>query len=349
MSIIISLFLPMIIYLLPACDKNSGNNNNNNSDTLNVHGYGILKRLPGIWNGPVTSSTPLGSYPEWIVDFIPIGKSYISGKAELDRENDIFMSFFIAKYNNKLQMALRNGGGFSGLRRVSYMLIDSVSETATQSFYRFSDMKAGRQRVYTDVIFKADSMTIVTYTSKYNTVSPAVMHMRWHAVLVDTTSVAESLNEFQFPQKKMTMDFSETFTNLSETVIYNINDDPFPEYNINTVGSYTVNVSFAQNISFNPVRKVFLICTTQPLFNGFVFNVANMKFRSRYVTIAAGNTDFSFHQMHGGNYYLYALYDADDNKSYSSGDYISSDLNHPFSVQGSRINYDTIVIDFKIP
>ena len=40
--------------------------------STSVSGYNILSRLPGIWNGPVTSSTPLGSYPEWIVDFRPV-------------------------------------------------------------------------------------------------------------------------------------------------------------------------------------------------------------------------------------------------------------------------------------
>lgn len=69
-------------------------------NSSNVKGYSILEKLPGIWNGPVTSPTPLGSYPEWIVDFRPISPSQVSAKNELDSVNDIFMSFFIVKHNN---------------------------------------------------------------------------------------------------------------------------------------------------------------------------------------------------------------------------------------------------------
>ena len=104
----------------------------------NTYGYGILGRLKGIWNGPVTSTTPLGGYPEWIVDFRPISASQISARNELDTLNNIFMSFFIVKYNNQYTMAFRNGGEFSGSQRVSYFLADSVSETANSAFYRFA-------------------------------------------------------------------------------------------------------------------------------------------------------------------------------------------------------------------
>src|SRR5688572_3216957 len=64
-------------------------------DTTTIQGYSILDKLPGIWHGPVTSATALGSYQEWIVDFRPISASQISAKNELDSLNDIFMSFFI--------------------------------------------------------------------------------------------------------------------------------------------------------------------------------------------------------------------------------------------------------------
>ena len=45
-----------------------------------VMGYSILAKLPGIWNGPVTSPTPLGSFAEWIVDFRPIAPAQVSEK-----------------------------------------------------------------------------------------------------------------------------------------------------------------------------------------------------------------------------------------------------------------------------
>lgn len=124
------------------------------SGSSNVVGFGILEKLPGIWNGPVFSPTPLGSYPEWIVDFRPISPSQISAKNELDSLNDIFMSFFVVKHDCEYKVAFRNGGGFGGAVRNSYMVIDSLNEGASESFYRFVDPAAGKNRVYTDVTFK---------------------------------------------------------------------------------------------------------------------------------------------------------------------------------------------------
>ncbi|MDF2453242.1 MAG: hypothetical protein K0S26_2746, partial [Bacteroidota bacterium] len=106
----------------------------------NTLGYGVLNKVKGIWNGPVSSTTGLGSYPEWIVDFRPNAENQISAKNELDSLNDIFMSFFIVKYNNEYKVAFRNGGSFVGMKRSSYFLADSVSETASQSYYRFSEV-----------------------------------------------------------------------------------------------------------------------------------------------------------------------------------------------------------------
>src|SRR4051812_44218533 len=77
-------------------------------DVNNTLGFGLLKKIKGIWNGPVTSTTPLGGYPEWIVDFRPISENQISAKNELDTLNDIHMSFFIALYNNQYKVAFRN-------------------------------------------------------------------------------------------------------------------------------------------------------------------------------------------------------------------------------------------------
>lgn len=63
----------------------------------NTLGFGVLNKIKGIWNGPVSSTTPLGGYPEWIVDFRPITENQIAAKNELDTLNDIFMSFFCSQ------------------------------------------------------------------------------------------------------------------------------------------------------------------------------------------------------------------------------------------------------------
>src|SRR5438105_508835 len=83
-----------------------------------------LNDLSGIWDGPVTSTTGLGSYPEWIVDFRPVSGAQVSAKNELDSVNDILMSFFIVQHAGAFKMAFRNGGGFAGSKRIAYAMID---------------------------------------------------------------------------------------------------------------------------------------------------------------------------------------------------------------------------------
>ncbi len=123
----------MLLVVFAACDKNKPNKIDGGldpiADSTQVKGYDILNDFAGIWNGAVSSTTPLGGYPEWIVDFRPVSVAQLSGKAELDTVNDIFMGFFIAEYDGAYVMAFRNGGGFAGLERVSYARCDSATDS----------------------------------------------------------------------------------------------------------------------------------------------------------------------------------------------------------------------------
>ncbi len=319
---------------------------NSNSD---VKGYGILNRLPAIWNGPVTSSTALGSYPEWIVDFRPVSAAQVSSKNELDSVNNILMGFFIVKHNNAYKMAFRNGGGFAGLQRIAYAVIDSASETPNNYFYRFADFKAGKNRVYVDVKFKDDSLIMHTYTNIYNTQPSAVTHMLWKAKLQDTTSAQNAKTHFAFPQKQMVKDFSTTFDGLSEAIYYGTSGDPYNETAQPYLGKTTVNVSFGAGYTPNPTKKVFLMITTQPLFSGFAFNPSQLKYRSRYVFLASDDTQFTFNYMHPGNYYLYSLYDSNGDGTFSTGDWMSSNLTNTFTLAELGNQTVNTTIDFTIP
>jgi hypothetical protein len=88
--------ISIIIFTTTNCKK--PDNTSNLNDLNNTLGFGVLSKINGIWNGSLTSTTALGSYPEWIVDFRPLSENQISAKNELDSLNDIHLSFFIAKY-----------------------------------------------------------------------------------------------------------------------------------------------------------------------------------------------------------------------------------------------------------
>lgn len=320
------------------------------TSTTEVEGYSILAKLPGIWNGPVTSSTPLGNYQEWIVDFRPISPSQISAKNELDSLNDIFMSFFIVKYDNKYKVAFRNGGGFAGDVRNSYMIIDSINETSTQSFYRFSDPIAGGKRVYTEVTFKQDSLIIHSYTNQFNSLSEPVTHMRWTADLRDASSAQNAISNFNFPQKEMTKDFSTTFDGVTEAVFYSASADPYPESEQPYLGQSQVSITISNPTTVDPTKKVLIIISTQPLFSGVIFDVNQLKYRSRYVFVGASvTTGYNFNYMHPGNYYINAIYDVNGDFTFSSGDYMNSSFDIPFTLNELGTSNTSVDINLLIP
>lgn len=315
----------------------------------NVMGFGLMARLPGIWNGAVTSTTALGSYPEWIVDFRPVSPAQICAKNELDSLNNILMGFFIVKHANAYKMAFRNGGGFAGFQRIAYAVCDSVSETTNNYFYRFSDFRAGKERVHINVLFKDDSLILHTYTNVYNTQTTATTHMMWRAQLKDATSAAPAVSNFSYPQKQMVKDFSTTFNSVPEAIYYDITSDPYPETAQPYLGKTTVNINFAAGYVPDPAKKVFLMITTQPLFSGFTYLPAALKYRSRYVFLASDDNSFTFNYMHPGSYYLYTLYDANGDMTFSSGDWMASNLTNTFTLAPTGMQTVGTTIDFTIP
>ncbi|MCC6836928.1 MAG: hypothetical protein IT234_00185 [Bacteroidia bacterium] len=355
------LFLLSIALLNSSCKRDSVDNEETTPGTTDigpinsgsdVMGYGILDRLPSIWNGPVVSATALGGFPEWIVDLRPISAAQVSAKNELDSVNNILMSFFIVKHANAYKMAFRNGGGFAGNQRISYAVIDSVSETANNYFYRFSDFRAGRNRVYVDVLFKDDSLIMHTYTNVYNTLPSAQTHFLWKAKMQDSTSSQNAISHFSFPQKQMVKDFTSTFDSRPEAIYYSVSDlanDPYNESSQPYLGKTTVNISYGAGYTPDPAKKTFLMITTQPLFSGFTFNASQLKYRSRYVFLASTDNAFTFNYMHPGTYYLYSLYDANGDGTFSTGDWMSSNLTNTFTLTELGNQTVNTTINFTIP
>ncbi len=329
----------------PVDDDNAAKGLNNIENTL---GYSLLNKVKGIWNGAVTSTTALGGYPEFIIDFRPISAAQISSKNELDSLNDIHISFFIAKKDDQYRLCFRNGGGFAGLQRISYFLADSVSETSSESFYHFAEVVKGTPRAYTDFLFKGDSLIMTSYTNNYNSQTTATMHMQWRATLQDSTSCQAAVSNFSFPQKVLVKDFSSTFDNVAEAIYYDLASDPYPENQQPYLGQATISYSFSGGFVPDPSKKVFIMITTQPLISGFTVNTANMIYRSRYVILSADDNSFVFNYMHPGSYYLYALYDTDGNMTFSSGDRVST-VNTAFSLSEEGTVSSSASINFVIP
>lgn len=337
-------------------DHNNDDNQNNNTTTQNplttstdVKGYGITDKLCGIWSGPLNSTTSLGSFSQWTVDLRPVSAAQVSSKSELDSVNDIFLSVFLSYFNNEYRMSFRNGGGFAGMQRISYMWCDSVSETGSSSFYRFSDFMAGMNRAYANFLFRSDSLYFTVYTSRYNTVSPPQLHINWQAKLQDTTETQDAITHFGFPQKVLVKDLSTAFTGLTESIFYNISSDPYPENQQPYLGHSTVNITYS---GFTPASgtQSFVTFTTQPLFSGVSYQSQNMKYMTRYVMLSVDDLSYTFTYVHPDDYYVYVLQDADGNGVLSTGDHINSPLS-PVTFTMSPLGSSTVNVNvnFTVP
>jgi hypothetical protein len=231
------------------------------------------------------------------------------------------------------------------------MLVDSVSETASQSYYRFSDPVSGGNRVYTEIVFKDDSLKMHTYTNNYNTLTAPETHMIWNADIRDNSSSQPAINQFNFPQKNMVRDFTHSFDGLEEAVFYNsLGSEPFPEAEHPHLGVSTVNVSITNPAVVDPAKKILVIITSEPLFNGFVFQPGNLDFRSRYVLLSAQEfSSFEFNYMHPGDYYINAIYDENNDQNFSSGDFMNSTFDVPLTLSAEGTASSNVVINFQIP
>ncbi|MCS6818894.1 MAG: hypothetical protein RMJ53_01750 [Chitinophagales bacterium] len=354
MKLIFEIILLLALIAAAGCkDKNNNNNNNIPNPPIGpdteVKGYGLLSRLSGIWSGNIESNTALGNFPDYTVDYRPVSPAQVSAKNEMDSLNDLFMSFFITRYDGKYLLAFRNGGSFAGMQRISYLMIDSVSESSNTAFYRFKDFVKGTSRTYADLTFRNDSLLMFVYTNKYNTSPTPVMHFKWYGAVRDRTTAQQAISKFSFPKKQLAKDLSDAFKNKNESIFYNAAEDVYKETDHPYLGRTRVNVSYGSSLTPDPSKKVFLIITTQPLFNGFVPNLANLKYRSRYVVLKGNTAGYNFNYMHPGEYYIYALYDSDGNFTFNSGDYISSNLNQSFTLGEKEDKTVSVKIDFRIP
>ncbi|MEZ4978489.1 MAG: hypothetical protein R2772_04250 [Chitinophagales bacterium] len=346
------LLLPLfLIVTILACKKEKNKEDCSLQETTPIEGFSLLEKLQGIWNGPLSSPTPLGSFPEWIVDFRAISPSQIAAKNELDAENDIFMSFFVAELGEcEYKLAFRNGGGFAGQQRISYMYLDSVYESTATSFYRFSDPIKGKDRVFTTLQFSGNSLTMETYTNKYNSLNEAVLHFSWQATRQDLSASEEAKEHFDFPKKEQSIPFTHSFDNMQEAVFYTTGADPFPEEAQPYLGTSNISITITNPSTVDSSKKVLILISTEPLFNGFLFNPINLKYRSRYVIIpAAQSTSFSFNYMHPGNYYLNAIYDLNGDFNFSSGDYMNGAFDRNFSLAPESSVNASVQINFEIP
>ncbi|MBN2532730.1 MAG: hypothetical protein JXB88_07565 [Spirochaetales bacterium] len=352
----IALLLIPVIFLFIQClatervnKQVQGSSRTENGKTGNetVFGFGILERIPGLWNGPVTSSTPAGSFDRWYVDFRPVSPGQVSQYSTLDAQTVNYMSFFIVKHNNQLKVALRTEGVFQNKGCVTYEVMDTVKES--EGYYRFSDFQAGEKRAFTEFTFKPDEFLMEVYTNKFNKVFPLQLHSQWRAKLGDRSAALNAVSHFKFPQPLMVKDFSHVFDNMTESIYFTFENDPYSSLSQPYVGTVTVTLSIDKELKVNNNHELFLLLTTGSLYEGLKYKEENLKYISKYVYLPVSTKQYTFSHVHPGTYYLYSHDDVNGDKKYLKGDYISSDINNIVTLQaGGNVSIKTN-IDFIIP
>ena len=115
------------------------------------------------------------------------------------------------------------------------------------------------------------------------------------------------------------------------------------------MGSVTVDIALDDGLQVEEHHELFLLLTTESLFEGLKYIEENMKYVSRYVFLPVGTKTYTFRNVHPGTYYLYSYNDIHNDKRHKHGDYMSSNIHNSFTLAPrGHVKVDT-EIDFIIP
>jgi len=312
-----------------------------------VFGFSFLEKIPGLWSGPVSTDTPAGNFDNWYVDFRPVSPGQVSQYTLFDSQTINNLTFFIVKHENQLKVAMRTEGCFDKKCCVTYEVMDKVDEE--KGYYRFSDFQSKAKRAFTEFTIKNDEFLMEVYTNKFNKLEKLELHSRWNAKLGDRSAAKEAITHFNFPQPIMVKDFTDVFKNMKESIYYVMDDDPYSSDSQPYVGNVTVNIEIDKALKVKKGHELFILLTTESLFDGLKFKEENYKYFSKYVFLPIDTKSYTIKNVHPGKYYLYSYNDINGDRHHKKGDYMSSDLNNIITVPAKGTVETETKIDFVIP
>lgn len=312
-----------------------------------VPGIEFMKKIQGMWHGPVSSSTTAGNFDNWYVDFRPVSAGQVAQYSLLDSNTVNNLSFFIVKYNGQLRVAMRTEGCFKNSCCVTYEVMDSI--VTSEGYYRFSDFVNGTKRAYTEFKFKDDEFVMNVYTNKFNKVYPLQLHTTWTAKLGSRDFVSEAVSQFNYPQPTMVKDFTNAFKNMKESIFFSFENDPYKSVDQPYVGNVTVNISIDKKLKTGKTDEICIILTTESFFDGINYKKENLKYISKYVFLPVETTTYTIKNVHPGKYYIYSYVDKNNDKKHLKGDYMSSNVTNSFTLSEKGNTDVNTIIDFVIP
>lgn len=116
----------------------------------------------------------------------------------------------------------------------------------------------------------------------------------------------------------MVKDFSTVFKHRSESIYFDLDNEPYKSLAQPHVGEVTVNISIDKDLKTKNDDELFLLLTTESLFEGPRYKKENLKYISKYVFLPIGTRSHTFTHVHPGHYYLYSYNDINGDRRHLS-------------------------------
>jgi hypothetical protein len=311
-----------------------------------INGSGIMFRLPGIWRGPVMSTTSAGSFDHWYADLRAVSPWQISQFSNLDDKTINNFSVFVVKYKGEKRIALRTEGCFANSCCITYEILDSVNEAT--GYYRFSDFIGGTKRAFTEFQFTDDKMTMEVYTSKFNKEKEVKLHTRWDAVLMDNEAAQTSIRQFKYPKFKKYADFENAFAGMSESIFFSFENDPYKTKDQPSMGTASFTIRIDEKLKVHENDQILVLLCTKPLWDKKNYLKENEKFFVRAVYLKYDVRNYNLKNIHPGIYYAYYFIDRNSDYKYISGDCMSTESKKTLTVDKGKTAEFVTEIDYVI-
>lgn len=329
---------------------------------INNQGFELLENMQGHWVG---ANRVIADDFEWFsFDYRAISASHIHGIFEGGTMGNLLTSFFVTDFKNTRTIMARNGGLLNGIYRSSYFVLDSVSNTNTESFYRLVDAVGGQRSMWMELKFTQDSLYFNAYTSRLGLLEPT-RHMTFKAVNEDVSLAQAAATAVQFPQNIPAWDFSTGFVQQNLYVNNGVDSassatflsqgtgdvfslsvqsgDPFTIADHPYIGMLQVDITRNPLIQNEPLL---IYLSREPLTDNFgYFDINNFNTILLFPGIVGTQDQFTFTYLHPGNYYLNVVADKDGDGGPSQGDvtHLTQTINiSPNGVQQLTVNNITV-------
>lgn len=311
---------------------------------INSEGFDLLENMQGQWVG--INRVIADDYDWFAFDYRPISPSQIQGIFEGGTQGNLLTSFFVTDFKGTRTIMARNGGLLNGIYRTSYFVLDSVSYTNTDAFYRLVDAEGGRRTMSMELRFTQDSLYWNAYTSRLGLNPVATRHMTFKAVLNDISLAEKAAAEVGFPQNVIQTDFSDgfmtewlqaadggksaTFLAQSDTKdVYELAFDSGDPYTIQEHPYIATMQIKLEKESLIETSDILLYLSKDPLTDEFGFLSADLDVYNSILLfpyVIKEQNEILLTYLHPGDYYVTVIADMDGDSGPSVGDVVNPQL-----------------------